>query len=87
MAFARQSFKLRFQKYQSSRLLLLYRRLKGLLSLQRHCKRPKYKGTSSMECREWGSHARGVYPAQYTSRMETVKVKEEVRVDTKIVKE
>ena len=32
--------------------------------------RRKYKGTSSIDCRERGSHARGVYPTQYTSCME-----------------
>ena len=31
------------------------------------------RGTSSMDCRERGSHARGVYPTYYTSRMETEK--------------
>ena len=41
-----------------------------------------------MDCREWGSHARGVYPTQYTSRMEKATVKEEVGADTRrIVKE
>ena len=46
------------------------------------------RGTSSMDCMELGSHARGVYPAQYTSRMGTARVKEELGADTrKIVKE
>ena len=30
----------------------------------------KYKGTSSMDCRERWSHALGVYPTQYTSKGE-----------------
>ena len=28
------------------------------------------RGTSSMACKERGSHARGVYPTQYASHME-----------------
>ena len=31
-----------------------------------------------MDYREQGFHARGVYPTQYTSRMETARVKQEV---------
>ena len=38
---------------------------------------PNTRGTSSMDCRERGSHARGVYLTQYTSRMETASVKVE----------
>ena len=38
-----------------------------------------------MDCTEWGSHARGVHHTQYTSRMETAKVKEEEEADTKII--
>ena len=38
-------------------------------------KRTKYKGPSSMDCRERESHARGVYPTQDTSRMGTARVK------------
>ena len=34
-----------------------------------------------MDCRERGSHARGVYPTQYTSRMITARVKEEEGAD------
>ena len=37
--------------------------------------RQKCKGTSSMDYRERGSHARGVYPTQYTSRIESTRVK------------
>ena len=43
----------------------------------------KYKGTSSMDWRERGSHAR-VYPTQYTLRMGTAKVKQEVGANTRI---
>ena len=46
----------------------------------------KYKGISSMDCRERGSYARGVYPTQYTSRMRTARVKEEVEADTRVVR-
>ena len=34
-----------------------------------------------MDCRERGSHARGVYLTHYTSRMETARVKEEEEAD------
>ena len=44
----------------------------------------KYKGASSMDCRERGSHARG-NPTQNTSRMGTVRVKQEEEVDTRII--
>ena len=37
--------------------------------------RRKYMGISSMDCRERGSHARGVYLTQDTSRMRTTRVK------------
>ena len=40
-----------------------------------------------MDYRERRSHARGVYPTQYTSRMGTVKVKQEVRADIRIMQE
>ena len=43
------------------------------------------RGTSSMDYRERGSHARGVYPTQYTSRMETARVKQEEGADTKVI--
>ena len=38
-----------------------------------------------MDCREQGSHARGVYPTQDTSRMGTARVKREEEADTKII--
>ena len=38
-----------------------------------------------MDCRERGSHARDVYPTQYTSRMGTARMKEEVGADTRII--
>ena len=43
------------------------------------------RGTSSMDCRERGSHVRGVYPTLYTSRMGTARVKEEERADPRIL--
>ena len=50
--------------------------------------RQKYKGTSSMDCRDRGSHVRVVYPTQYTPRMGTAMVKQKVGTDTRtIVKE
>ena len=48
-------------------------------------KRLKYKGPFSMDCRERGSHARGVYPTQYTSRMGTARMKQEEEADTIII--
>ena len=47
----------------------------------------KYKGPSSMGCRERRSHARGVYPTQYTSHMRTARVKQEVERDTRIMQQ
>ena len=35
-----------------------------------------------MDYKKRGSHARGVYPIQYTSRMETASVKQEEEADT-----
>ena len=49
--------------------------------------RPKYKGPFSMDCREQGSRARGVYPTQDTSRMGTARVKQEEEADTRIMQE
>ena len=43
------------------------------------------RGTSSMDCRVRGFHERGVYPTQYTSRMEIARVKKEVGADTRII--
>ena len=40
-----------------------------------------------MVYRERGSHARGVYPTQYTSRMRTASVKYEEEVNTGIIGE
>ena len=38
-----------------------------------------------MDCRERGSHARGVYPTQYTSRMGIARMKEKEGADTRIM--
>ena len=46
----------------------------------------KYKGTSSIDCRERGSHALGMHPTQYTSCMRTARVKQEEETDTKIMR-
>ena len=42
----------------------------------------KYKGTSSMDYRERRSHARGVYPTQYTSRAWE---QQELGADTRVI--
>ena len=66
-------------------LLLLYVRLKGLSRCKDVAKDRNAKGTSSMDCRERGFHAQGLYPTQDTSRMGTVRVKEEEGADTGII--
>ena len=38
-----------------------------------------------MDCRDRGSHARGVYPAEDTSRMGTARVKQGKEADTRIL--
>ena len=40
-----------------------------------------------MDYRERRSHARGVYPTQYTSRIETARMKKEEEADTRIMRE
>ena len=40
-----------------------------------------------MDYRERGSHAQGVYPTQYTSRMGTVRIKQKEETDTRITQE
>ena len=44
------------------------------LRLLRVVHRPKYKVAFSIDYRKLISHARGVYPTQYTSPMETLRV-------------
>ena len=39
----------------------------------------------ALDYRKRGSHARGVYPTQYTSRMGTARVKQEEEADTRII--
>ena len=50
-------------------------------------KRLKYKGQFCINCRERGSHARDVYPTQYTSCMGTARVKQEEEADTRIMRD
>ena len=45
----------------------------------------KYKGPFSMDHRERGSHTRGVYPTQYTSRTGTARMKQEEEADIRII--
>ena len=40
-----------------------------------------------MDYRKRGSHARGVYPTHYTSRIGTVRVKQEEEIDIRIIRE
>ena len=67
--------------FNSIVLLLLLKRLKE----RRRCKGPKYKRPFSIDYRERRSHERGVYLTQYTSRMNTARVKEEIGPDTRII--
>ena len=67
-------------------LLLLYTRLRGSLVTAKTLQKTELQGGKySMDCRERGSHARDVSPAQYTSHMETSRVKEEEGADTRIM--
>ena len=45
----------------------------------------KYKGPFSIDYRERGFHARGVYLTQYTLRMGTPWVKQEEDTDTRLI--
>ena len=38
-----------------------------------------------MDNRERRSHAKGVYPTQYTSRLATARVKQEEAADTRVI--
>ena len=38
-----------------------------------------------MDCRERGSHARGVYHTKYTSHMEAARMEQEEEADTRII--
>ena len=60
--------------------------LEAVLALRsrRVVHRPKCKGSFSIDYRERGSHARGVFSTQDTSRMGTVRVKQE-EADTRII--
>ena len=40
-----------------------------------------------MNYRKRGSHARGVFPTQYTSRMGTARVKQDEETDRRIIRE
>ena len=73
------------EEEETRTLLLLYKRLKGLKSLRRGAKDRNTRGTSSKDCREQGSHTRGVYPTQHNSSMETAIVKQEEETDTRII--
>ena len=67
-------------------LSLLYTRLKAVFSRCQDVARDRNtRGTSSIDCRDRGSHARGVYLTLYTSRMETARVKQEEGADTRII--
>ena len=65
--------------------MLLYRRPKAAFRRCGDVARENYKVPFSMGCRERGSHTRGVYPTQGTSRMGTARVKREEEADTRII--
>ena len=46
----------------------------------------KDKGPFSINYREQGPHARGVYPTQYTSRKRTARAKQEEQADARIMR-
>ena len=46
---------------------------------------PKCKGPFTMDYRERGSHARGVYPTQNILHIETTWEKQEEEADTRII--
>ena len=64
-------------------LLLLYSVIRALFSQYKIV--AKYKGPFRMNNKERGSHARGVYLAQDTSRMGTARVKQEEEADTRMI--
>ena len=60
--------------YASSMFNDRHSQSRGIAELQLRLHRPKkYKGPFSVDCRERGSHARGVYPTRDTSRMGTAR--------------
>ena len=59
--------------------------LKGSLRSIRVVHRPTYKGPFTMDYRERGSQARRMYHTQDTSRMKTVRVKQEEEDDRRII--
>ena len=63
----------------------LLSRVQSSLRSTRVVHRPKYMIPFSMDCRERGSHARGVYLTQDTSLMGTARVKQEEEADTRII--
>ena len=65
-------------------LVLLYTRLKAVFCQYKDDTK-KYKRLVDMDYREWGSHARGVYPTQDTSCVETARVKQEEETHTGII--
>ena len=48
-------------------------------------KRPKYKGPFSIDYREWGSYARGVYLTQDASHMGKTRMTQEKESRTRII--
>ena len=64
--------------------VILHMRLTTVLC-QDVAKKTKFKGPFSINCRERGSDARGVYPTQDTLRMGTARVKQEEEADTGVI--
>ena len=66
-------------------IIIIITRFREVLGRYRVVNRPRYRGPASTDCRDRGSHARGVYPSQDTSRMGTATVKQEEEADTRII--
>ena len=59
------------------RIVVVIQALHGSIATRR-----KYKGKSSMNCRERGSHARGVYPTHGNNKSEA---RERKKVDRSVI--
>ena len=64
-------------------MFFLLRRGLELFEVNTRCS--QIKRPFSMDCRERGSHARGVYPTQDTSRTRSATVKQEEKADNRII--
>ena len=80
------TYSLEIRSYTNNHFFFYQYRAESNLRSIRVFHRPKYKRLFSMDYRERGSHARGVYPSQYTLRMATAGVKQEEETDTRVTR-